>query len=438
MNYQQALDYLYSQLPMFQRIGQAAYKADLSNTIALCKALGNPEKGFKSIHVAGTNGKGSVSHFLAAIFQAAGYKTGLFTSPHYLDFRERIKVNGQMIDEQEVANFVSFNILMFEKIKPSFFEMSAGLAFKYFESEKVDIAIIETGMGGRLDSTNVVIPELSIITNIGKDHIQFLGDTLEKIAGEKAGIIKQGIPVVIGESQEETDKVFTQKAKSLGCDIRFANRHYDITKTSEETDTMRLVVSAMDNSGGMLDNLVLGLVGDYQLKNIATVLQSVEVLRGIGYELGEAEVRVGLEKVVESTGMQGRWQVLGRNPLTICDAAHNSHGLKYVMDQLKHTPHQKLHMVFGTVNDKDVTDILDLLPTEATYYLCKATVPRALGEEELKIMAEAKDLESLAYPDVKSAWIAAKKNASENDLIFIGGSTFVVADALVALKEGAI
>lgn len=419
---------------MFQRVGQAAYKADLSNTIALCKALGNPEKGFRAIHIAGTNGKGSVSHFLASILQSAGYKTGLFTSPHYLDFRERIKINGQMIGEEKVLDFVITNTKIFEEIKPSFFEMSAALAFQYFADEKVDIAVIETGMGGRLDSTNVLEPELSIITNIGKDHTQFLGDTLAKIAVEKAGIIKSKVPVVIGESQEETNSVFTAKAKSTNSEILFADSNYHVSLASRSLDPPPfLTVTVKSKNGLAFSDLNSGLTGNYQLKNIATVLQSVQVLQRLGFNITEKDIHHGLENVVEQTQMLGRWQVLSNNPLIICDAAHNAHGLRYVMEQLRNMSFQKLHLVFGTVNDKDVNEILELLPAKATYYFCKASVPRALDPKSLKRMAEAKGLVGLAYSDVTSALKAAKEKASKQDVIFSGGSTFVVADTLSSL-----
>lgn len=432
MNYTQALDYLYSQLPMFQRIGQAAYKADLSNTIALCKALGNPEKKFKAIHIAGTNGKGSTSHFLAAILRYAGYKTGLFTSPHYIDFRERIKVNGKMISKGAVTRFVQQNKVNFEQIQPSFFEMSAGLAFEHFANEKVDVAVIETGMGGRLDSTNVVHPDLCVITNIGFDHMQFLGNTLEKIAGEKAGIIKKGIPVVIGESLYETDPVFIDTAKKKNSSIYFADQLLNVTYSHKEfgkKPTMRVEIQREDNSSL---RLVSDLTGDYQLKNILTVLQATNVLKEQGYNIPNRALRSGIRNVITKTKMLGRWQTLSHEPLTICDSAHNEHGLKYAIEQLKNTPHKKLHIVLGVVSDKDIEGVLSIMPKEATYYFCKSTVPRALPAEELKKKARKYRLQGDHYPNVLSAWEAAKKATKIGDLIFIGGSTFTVADALAA------
>lgn len=430
MNYTQALDYLFSQLPMFQRVGQAAYKANLSNTITLCKALGNPERKFKAIHIAGTNGKGSTSHFLAAILQYSGYKTGLFTSPHYIDFRERIKINGRMIGKGTVTNFVAQNKVNFEQIQPSFFEMSAGLAFEHFANEKVDIAVIETGMGGRLDSTNVVHPHLCVITNIGFDHTQFLGDTLEKIAGEKAGIIKKGVSVVIGESHEETDKVFTTTANEKSSPIYFADKLLKVDQSAHvfgKHPLLKVKVKAGNKTRGQFNS---GLTGDYQLKNILTVLQSVEILRQQGYKIPERAVKLGLRNVVQKTKMLGRWQILNHEPLTICDSAHNEHGLQYVIQQLKNTPHNKLHMVLGVVSDKDIEGILKILPREAEYYFCKSSVPRALDAEQLKVKAGRHGLKGNHYPTVSAAYEAAQSATNNGDLVFIGGSTFTVADAL--------
>ncbi len=429
MNYTQALDYLYSQLPMFQRIGQAAYKADLNNTIALCKALGNPEKKFRAIHIAGTNGKGSTSHYLASILQYAGYKTGLFTSPHYIDFRERIKVNGKMIGKGTVTQFVQQNKASFERIQPSFFEMSAGLAFKHFANKKVDVAVIETGMGGRLDSTNVIHPDLCVITNIGFDHTQFLGDTLEKIAGEKAGIIKKGIPAVIGESHEETDMVFVNTAKEKNAPIYFADKLLKVEHSEKESGkypVLRVQISKGKKSTGLSS----GLVGDYQLKNLLTVLQAVEILREMGYKIPDRALKLGIRNVVSKTKMLGRWQILNHEPLTICDSAHNEHGLKYVIEQLRNTPHKKLHIVLGVVSDKDIEGVLSIMPKEADYYFCKPTVPRALPAEELQNKAQKYSLKGNHYPTVNDAVVAVNKSAQKGDLIFIGGSTFTVADAL--------
>lgn len=430
MNYTQALDYLYSQLPMFQRVGQAAYKADLSNTIALCKALGNPEKKFKAIHIAGTNGKGSTSHFLAAILHYSGYKTGLFTSPHYIDFRERIKINGKMISKGTVTEFVAKNKVNFKQIQPSFFEMSAGLAFEHFANEKVDIAVIETGMGGRLDSTNVVQPDLCVITNIGFDHTQFLGDTLPKIAGEKAGIIKKGIPVVIGESQYETDPVFIDTAHKKNSPIYFADKLLHVQYSHKEfgrVPAMKIEVQNEDNSS---IRLASGLIGDYQLKNILTVLQTVNVLRKQGYDIPKRALRLGIRNVIAKTKMMGRWQILNQQPLTICDSAHNEHGLRHVVEQLQSTPHKQLHIVLGVVSDKDIEGILKILPKKAKYYFCKSSVTRALSSEELQAKAKKHGLKGEHYPDVPSAWKAAQRLPKIGDLIFIGGSTFTVADAL--------
>lgn len=405
MNYQETLDYLFSQLPMYQRIGKAAYKADLNNTIELCKLLGNPEKKFKSIHVAGTNGKGSTSHYLASILQEAGYKVGLYTSPHLVDFRERIKINGKMISETAVVEFVSKFKDRFEKIGLSFFEMTVGLAFDHFANEHVDIAIIETGLGGRLDSTNVITPEISIITNIGLDHTQFLGDTPEKIAIEKAGIIKQNIPVVIGETQDEITNVFIRTASEKKATIIFADQQ----SISFE------IPSNLPN---------------YQKKNIKTVLESFEQLKSIGWEISNAQIESGINNMVNNTGLHGRWQTLRTNPLTICDTGHNEAGIKYVLEQIENTPYNTLRMVIGFVNDKSVDQILSMLPKNATYYFCQASIPRSLDHLELQKLATKSGLAGQTFSTVNAAISKAFDESSADDLVFIGGSTFVVADAL--------
>ena len=399
MTYQQTLDYLFSQLPMFQRIGASAYKVDLSNTIELCNLLGNPQHHFKSVHIAGTNGKGSTSHMLASILQEAGYKVGLYTSPHLIDFRERIKINGEMISEQEVVDFVTKYKKDFEKINLSFFEWTVGLAFDYFSSQKVDIAVVETGLGGRLDSTNVIIPEISIITNIGKDHMQFLGDTLEKIALEKAGIIKKNVPIIIGETQPEIKHVFVSKAKELGSAIYFADQ---IIQQGLESD----------------------LKGSYQKKNIKTVLASVHELKKLEFAISDEQIKSGLLRVV------GRWQTLGLDPKIICDTGHNEAGIREVISQLESLTYNKLHFVLGVVNDKEIDSVLELLPKNAEYYFCQAKIPRALDVNELKNKAKSYRLNGNAYSSVKNAYEEAKKTADKDDLIFIGGSTFVVAEVL--------
>ncbi|HET6991872.1 MAG TPA: folylpolyglutamate synthase/dihydrofolate synthase family protein, partial [Bacteroidia bacterium] len=364
MNYKQTLDYLYSCLPMFHRIGPAAYKPDLSNTIKICDALDNPEKKFRAVHIAGTNGKGSSSHLLAAVLQEAGYKTGLYTSPHLKDFRERIRINGKMIPKNRVVEFVEDHRKLFEKVQPSFFEWTVGLAFDYFAKEKVDIAVIETGLGGRLDSTNVLTPLVSVITNISRDHMNLLGNTLKKIAGEKAGIIKKEIPVVIGETQDEVKSVFEQKAKSAFADasaekkekksIRFADKEYQFTNLSQTKSIPPFLKGNVKTGKNIIyKNLICELPGFYQRKNIPTVLSAIDVLLESGFKIKEKAIRKGFANVSALTGLQGRWQVISKNPLTIADTGHNEAGIIEVVSQLKKTPHKKLHFVFGVVNDKD-------------------------------------------------------------------------------------
>ncbi|MEE4255520.1 MAG: folylpolyglutamate synthase/dihydrofolate synthase family protein [Bacteroidales bacterium] len=405
MDYRQTLDFMYSQLPMFQRIGPAAYKADLSNTIKLCKLLGNPENSFRSVHIAGTNGKGSVSHMIASVLQEAGYKTGLYTSPHLKDFRERIKINGQMVTEDFVVDFITRYKEEFISIGLSFFEMTVGMAFQYFKEEKVDIAIIETGMGGRLDSTNVLSPLLSVITNIGYDHTQFLGDTLEKIAAEKAAIIKKGIPAIIGETQPGVDHVFIKKAKEVYADLTFADR-LDLPEVKPD------------------------LQGDWQKRNSFTAVAALVSLKGIGFEISEAHIRAGIKNTIPNTGLLGRWQTLKKKPLAICDIGHNRDGIREVLKMIRQTPHNKLHFVLGLVADKNMDPVLQLLPMEATYYFCKADIPRGLDAEELKTKAAQFNLQGKSYPSVKAAYVNALEHANESDLVFVGGSTFVVAEIL--------
>ncbi|MFN4235383.1 MAG: bifunctional folylpolyglutamate synthase/dihydrofolate synthase [Bacteroidia bacterium] len=430
MNYQQALDYMFSQLPMFQRTGPAAYKPDLGNTISICNILQNPQNKFISIHVAGTNGKGSTSHMLASIFQEAGYKTGLYTSPHLKDFRERIKINGQMISQSFVADFISKYHNEFNKIEPSFFEMTVGLAFDYFANEKVDIAIIEVGLGGRLDSTNVITPILSVITNISFDHVILLGDTLPKIASEKAGIIKHGIPVVIGETNNQTKEVFIQKANLEKSQIYFADKNFTIKNISEYNPLQNYFQADIYKGNDLVfEKLKCGLIGQYQYKNILTVIQAVDLLKE-KFKIEEKHIRNGIFKVVENTGLLGRWQVLNKQPLAICDTGHNEAGITYVINQINKTTHQHLHFVLGLVNDKDIDKILTLLPKQAIYYFCKANIPRALSEEILKEKATALGLNGHTYNSVNEAYQKALKNAGKNDLIFVGGSTFVVAEVV--------
>lgn len=427
MNYKETLDFMYSQLPMFHRVGKAAYKNNLDNAHALDKMCDFPHSQYKTIHVAGTNGKGSVSHMLASVLQSAGYKTGLFTSPHLVDFRERIRVNGEMIPESEVTEFISTLKEKFLELKPSFFEMTSALAFYYFRKQAVDVAVIETGLGGRLDSTNIITPVLSVITNIGFDHTEILGDTLPKIASEKAGIIKPGIPVVIGESHPETASVFTYKAKECASEIVFADTVYNCLFLETENQLRDIRVK---NASGTSTDVSLDLLGDYQLKNVVTVFASVEKLRECGFTVTDDNIKKGLSAVTRNTGLKGRWQIIASNPMVICDTGHNVDGISWVVNQIKQLKYNKLHFVFGVVNDKDITHILPLLPKDGEYYFTKASIPRALDEEELFKLATGFGLQGKTYTHVSKAIETAKKNAVANDLIFIGGSTFIVADAL--------
>jgi dihydrofolate synthase/folylpolyglutamate synthase len=428
MNYKQTQEYLFEKLPMFHRSGPLAYKANLDNTKKICALLGNPETKFKSIHVAGTNGKGSSSHMLAAVLQAAGYKVGLFTSPHLLDFRERIKINGIQIKKSLVTNFIKRNLQAIEKIQPSFFEMTVGLAFEYFASEKVDVAVIETGLGGRLDSTNVLHPEVALITNIGLDHTDLLGDTVEKIAFEKAGIIKPGVPVVISEEQEATAAVFSKKALDEGAPLIFASRHFKANRMAGGHNSLCCTISFDKKS--YFESLGLDLTGIYQLKNIAGVLQVLEILKEKGYKIDKELIKKGLGAVKKRTGIKGRWHILRKSPLTICDTGHNTDGIRQVTEQLKSIPYEDLHFILGVVKDKDCAAVLALLPKNAHYYFCKADIPRALDENILMQQATQFQLKGKAYSSVKNALKAAQDKAGAKDLIFIGGSTFVVAEII--------
>ncbi len=428
MDYKQTLDYLYSQLPMFTRVGAVAIKKDLTNTIALCNALNNPQTKFKTIHVAGTNGKGSVSHILASVLQSAGYKTGLYTSPHLKDFRERIKINGEMIPQQFVVDFISENKNLFSTISPSFFEMTVALCFDYFAKEGVEIAVIETGLGGRLDSTNIINPQLSVITNIGWDHMDMLGDTLELIAGEKAGIIKPNTPVVIGETQQETTQVFIDKAQASQAPIVFADGEYSLTNF-DNTGTLS-VCDVYKGKTPLLLQLQCELTGIYQQKNIITAIAAIEQLQQAGYKISEAQIRQGFAQVKNQTGLLGRWQKLSDIPLTYADTGHNLNGVQEVLKQLQLLHYNQLHIVWGMVKDKDISKILALLPTTATYYFCNAQIPRALAAEDLQLQANTFGLKGEAYPTVELAVQAAQNAANTNDLVFVGGSTFVVAEAV--------
>jgi dihydrofolate synthase/folylpolyglutamate synthase len=404
MNYQDTISWMFKQLPMYQNQGKTAFKKDLSNTLLLSNHLKNPECKFKSIHVAGTNGKGSTSHMLASVLQEAGYKVGLYTSPHLRDFRERIKINGKEVNKQFVIGFIKRNRVFFEQHQLSFFEMTVGMSFDYFARQHVDIAVIEVGLGGRLDSTNIILPEVSVITNIGFDHTQFLGSTYEAIAKEKAGIIKSSIPVVIGETQEETKAVFLDIAKANASDIYFAE-DFNSNYTSD-------------------------LKGSYQKHNIKTATSALRVLGKKSFNVSEENIKKGLQNVIKNTGLKGRWQVLQLEPKVICDTAHNKEALTYIVKQLAQENYNKLHMVFGVVNDKDVDSILPLLPKEATYYFCKPNVPRGLDAEILKHYFIREGFKGKAYNSVKMALDAAKMVANPEDLIYVGGSTFVVAEVV--------
>ena len=429
MTYQQTLDFLFSQLPMYQRVGKAAYKADLKNTLALDEYFGHPHKNFKTIHVAGTNGKGSLSHMLTSVLMEAGYKVGLYTSPHLIDFRERIRINGKMVSEQFVVDFVQDNKKIFEEIKPSFFEMTVAMAFDFFAKQKVDIAVVEVGLGGRLDSTNIITPELSVITNISLDHTDLLGDTIEKIAFEKAGIIKKGIPVVVSQTQAETEQVFIEKAKEVCAPIVFADKIRRVTNSSTNSNGEKMFsVEVIEDDS--VEEFTLDLLGNYQQKNIVGVLAATDILCEKGYSISSENIRNGLSKASVNTGLLGRWQKLSESPLIICDTGHNVDGISSIVKQIEATPFEKLHMVIGFVNDKNIDGILQLLPKNAEYYFTKASIPRAMDEKQLAQRAKHYGLTGESFSNVKSAIEFSKTKSNPNDLIFIGGSTFVVADAL--------
>jgi dihydrofolate synthase / folylpolyglutamate synthase len=428
MNYQETVDYLYQQLPMFTRVGADALKKDLHNTIELCKQLGDPQHKFKSIHVAGTNGKGSTSHMLAAIFQQAGYKTGLYTSPHLLDFRERIRINGEMIPKEFVVEFVEQMKPSIEHLEPSFFEMTVAMAFQYFTLEQVDIAIIEVGLGGRLDSTNVIIPELSIITNISYDHMHILGNTLPEIAAEKAGIIKEHVPVVISQTQSEIQSIFIDKAASLGAPIHFADQEWLLQDTTFSQGHLSLGIQ--HTHSGDMKTIRTDLTGQYQMKNIMGVLSAVKVLQHAGWELPEQTVLMALSHVKKLTGLRGRWEIISQDPLTIFDVGHNEAGITEIVQQLQHMVYRHLHIVTGFVKDKEVNKVLPLFPAAATYYFCKAQLPRAMDQHELAVMAHGHGLRGHEYDSVQQAYQAAKQQAHKDDVILVCGSFFIVAEVM--------
>ncbi|MCW3110024.1 MAG: bifunctional folylpolyglutamate synthase/dihydrofolate synthase [Segetibacter sp.] len=429
LNYQQTIDYLFHRLPMFSRLGAAAFKGDLTNTIKLCEAVGNPHLQFKSIHIAGTNGKGSTSHMLAAIMQTAGYTTGLYTSPHLKDFRERIKVNGQMVEEAFVIQFTERIKPLIEEIEPSFFEITVAMAFTWFAQQKVDIAVIEVGLGGRLDSTNIITPELAVITNIGYDHMNLLGDTLEKIAAEKAGIIKKGIPVVIGETLPETKPVFQEKAKEMDAPLHFTNEDRWVADWKQSRH--ELEVNIAENRTDERKKYHLELTGFYQIKNLLTVLEAVHLLAKKGWKIEEKQVEHALQNIKKLTGLHGRWEVIHERPYTVLDVGHNEDGIKQVTGQLEHCNFQKLHIVIGMVKDKDISTVLSLLPDYASYYFTKAQIPRALPENELAEKAAAFGLKGHAFATVPEALQHAIDHAHKDDMILVCGSVFVVGEVEV-------
>ena len=430
MNYEETLDYLYNSAPLFQHIGKDAYKAGLENTYLLDEYFNHPHRQFRTIHIAGTNGKGSCSHTLAAILQSAGYKTGLYTSPHLIDFRERIRVNGIPVSKEYVIDFVEKHRVFFEPLHPSFFELTTAMAFHYFAQSQIDVAIIEVGLGGRIDCTNIIRPDLCVITNISFDHIQFLGNTLAKIATEKAGIIKEKTPVVIGETTPETKPIFTTRAKEVNAPIYFAEEE-QLLHCSSINEKGKRIYQTTDylNLEGELEGLC-------QLKNTNTLLSAIRLLKQAGYQLTESNIRKGFSQVCELTGLMGRWQKLESEPTLICDTGHNVGGISYIIEQLKHQKYERLHIVIGMVNDKDIDGVLSLMPQDAFYFFTQASVERAMPVEDFAVKAMRHGLSGTLCDTVQDAVEKALRRARENDLIFIGGSTFIVADALpLFMKE---
>jgi dihydrofolate synthase / folylpolyglutamate synthase len=425
LSYPETLTYLYENLPVFHRVGSAAYKKDIRNTVILCEILGNPQRKFKSIHVAGTNGKGSSSHMLASVLQTCGYVTGLYTSPHLKDFTERVKINGREIEQQFVVDFVNRIKPLIDEIQPSFFEITVAMAFDYFARRNVDVAVVEVGLGGRLDSTNVITPELSLITNIGWDHKDLLGDTLEKIAIEKAGIIKAGKPVVVSERQAGPDDIFIARAAECRSPVYFASDDFFLTERFVDG---KMLFEVRHKGDIIFRDLYIPLQGYYQKKNLTGVLKAAEVLDNDNWGITAEGLREGLCKVVEQTGLKGRWQKLGDRPLIVCDTGHNVDGIREVVNQIRAQTFEKLHIVFGIVRDKDPDEVLEVLPKDAFYYFCEARIPRAMSAQHLADNARAKGLHGVVVSDVNAALRAAKSNASGNDMIFIGGSTYVVAE----------
>ena len=424
MNYDQTLEYLFTQLPMFSRVGAAAYKPDLTNTIRLCEALGNPQHQFKSIHIAGTNGKGSTSHMLASILQTAGYKTGLYTSPHLVDFRERIKIDGVYCSKEFVVEFTEKIKPLIATIQPSFFEITVAMAFSYFAEQKVDIAVIEVGLGGRLDSTNIITPEVSIITNIGLDHTQFLGDTISQIASEKAGIIKKDVPCIVSEYTEETKPVFD--AAAIHTSLAYGSELFTILDIKYAHDY--LGVQVLNKKTEDVQTYQLDLNGSYQAKNVQGVLGAIGILQTKGWPISNQHIHDGLSHVKKNTGLYGRWQMIGTNPTTVVDVAHNVAGIQTLLAQIKLVNHQQLHIVFGMVKDKDIDSVLALLPTQATYYFTQAQIERAIDANELQQKASRHDLKGNTYQTVNAAIAAAKKQAQSTDLMVVCGSVFLVGE----------
>jgi len=426
--YQKTLDYLFQQLPMFQRVGAMAFKKDLTNIKALCNLLGNPQEQFPAIHIAGTNGKGSTAHILAAVLQGHGLKVGVHTSPHYRDFRERIKINGELASEQFVVDFVETYKAAWREIQPSFFELAVAMAFQYFAEQKVDVAIIETGLGGELDSTNIITPILSVITNISYDHQQFLGDTLPEIASAKAGIIKQNVPVVVGEKQEEITDVFEEKAEGKKADLRYASEHYIAKFLS--SNLYHSHFNIYRNNELLYEKLEVNLIGNYQQFNLQTALQVLELLPESLFVVEEKKLREGLKNLKTTTNFIGRWQVLSETPLILADSAHNEAGIQVAMKYLLSFPFSQLHLVLGFANDKDLDKVLPLFPPNAIYYFAKANVPRGLDAQVMKEQAKQYDLNGSVHTSVKNALEVAKNQANENDLIYVGGSIFVLAEVI--------
>ncbi len=430
MTYKEALDFLFTSLPMYQRQGKAAYKSNLDNTHRLDLWFGHPHQNYPTIHVAGTNGKGSVSHMIASVLQASGIKTGLYTSPHLLDFRERIRINGQSIPEDEVTGFVTTNQEIIREVQPSFFEMTVAMAFDYFDREQVDVAVIETGLGGRLDSTNVITPVLSVITNISLDHTEFLGSELTSIAREKGGIIKQGVPLVIGRAETSILEVLRSMAREKESQVVYANQIYEARfRTLNMDGSMQLRIGKYINT--TIKTITSDLTGEYQQENIITALTAVEQLQKLNWKISESHIQEGFASVIASTGIMGRWQTIGSNPRSICDTAHNVEGIAAVIRQIKQIPWHRLHMVWGMVDDKDLDMILPLLPEEASYYFARSSVPRSMDSKMLAKRAREFGLKGFPFPNVEEAYRAAQKEAGVDDMIFTGGSTFVVADLLL-------